>query len=81
MMRCPLCRASSHTRCSRYVTEQVKEAYYQCTNLECSATFKTNESFVKFITRPPEPEKVIVPPPEPSKRQTLNRYGSAFRSH
>ena len=41
MMRCPLCTHSSYTRTSRYVTEQTKEAYYQCQNIVCSCTFKS----------------------------------------
>nr|EMD8447774.1 ogr/Delta-like zinc finger family protein [Yersinia enterocolitica]EMD8447793.1 ogr/Delta-like zinc finger family protein [Yersinia enterocolitica] len=44
MMRCPVCRHASHTRSSRYLSEQTKEVYYQCQNLDCSCTFKTVES-------------------------------------
>lgn len=49
-------------------------------NLDCSCTFKTNEGITKVITAPPQPENVPEVPPEPAKeRQTLGRYGSAFR--
>ncbi|WP_188474415.1 ogr/Delta-like zinc finger family protein [Hafnia psychrotolerans] len=51
MMRCPLCRSAAHIRTSRYITEQTKEAYYQCTNLDCSCAFKTLESIIKVIKR------------------------------
>lgn len=80
MMHCPYCKSSAHTKSSRYMSEQVKERYHQCTNLDCSCTFKTNESITKVITAPPQPEKVPEAPPEPAReRQTLGRYGSAFR--
>jgi len=60
--------------------EHVKERYYQCTNLGGSCTFKANESITKVITAPAQPEKLPAPPPEPVRdRQTLGRYGSAFR--
>lgn len=76
MMRCPECQYASHTRTSRYLSEQTKEAYYQCTNIECSCTFKTVESVERIITRPqaltPVKESIIVP----QERRTLNRYGS-----
>lgn len=62
------------------MSEQVKEHYHQCINLDCSCTFKTNESITKVITAPPKPEKVPEASPEPVReRQTLGRYGSAFR--
>lgn len=81
MMHCPFCKSPAHTKSSRYMSDQVKERYQQCTNIECSCTFKTNESIVKVITAPPVPESVT-PPPSPlpeRERQTLGRYGSAFR--
>lgn len=60
--------------------EQVKERYHQCTNLDCSCTFKTNQSIIKVITAPPQAENVPEAPSEPAReRQTLGRYGSAFR--
>ncbi|AKE12632.1 DNA-binding transcriptional regulator [Serratia liquefaciens] len=74
MMRCPLCTHSSYTRTSRYVTEQTKEAYYQCQNIVCSCTFKTVESVDKILCQPIQAETVTgddLPPPE---KRTLNRY-------
>ncbi|RYM55130.1 ogr/Delta-like zinc finger family protein [Serratia proteamaculans] len=67
MMRCPFCRTS------RYLTEQTKEAYYQCQNIDCSSTFKTRESIEHVIRQPIPPETIPVPPPE---YRTLNRYGN-----
>ncbi|ENJ4528376.1 ogr/Delta-like zinc finger family protein [Yersinia enterocolitica] len=80
MMRCPVCRHASHTRSSRYLSEQTKEVYYQCQNLDCSCTFKTVESLDRIITRPPAqeiPAPVVIP--LPVKRHTLGRYGDAFK--
>ena len=34
MMHCPECQSAAHTRSSRMVTEQTKERYHQCRNLE-----------------------------------------------
>ncbi|WP_447886362.1 ogr/Delta-like zinc finger family protein [Serratia fonticola] len=58
MMRCPFCRSGSHTRTSRYLTEQTKEAYYQCQNIDCSSTFKTRES-IEHVIRRPSPRKLF----------------------
>lgn len=79
MMHCPYCKSPAHAKSSRYMSEQVKERYHQCTNLDCSCTFKTNESITKVITAPPmEPVQEVVSVPR-KERQTLGRYGSAFR--
>ncbi|HBT8314912.1 ogr/Delta-like zinc finger family protein, partial [Pseudomonas aeruginosa] len=40
MMHCPFCKKSAHARTSRYLSENVKQRYHQCTNIECSATFR-----------------------------------------
>ncbi|MFC0226120.1 ogr/Delta-like zinc finger family protein [Serratia aquatilis] len=79
MMRCPVCRHSSYTRTSRYLSEQTKEAYYQCQNIECSCTFKTRESVEHVIRQPLTPETISAPPPP--ERRTLNRYGNNNRLH
>ncbi|MBB1582556.1 ogr/Delta-like zinc finger family protein [Serratia sp. OS31] len=73
MMRCPFCRSGAHTRTSRYLTEQTKEAYYQCQNIDCSSTFKTRESIEHVIRQPIPPETIPEPSPE---YRTLNRYGN-----
>ena len=52
MMHCPFCKCPAHTRTSRYLSETVKQVYYQCTNILCSATFRTMES-VDSVIRPP----------------------------
>lgn len=52
MMRCPVCRHAAHTRTSRYVTNETKEAYYQCQNIACSCTFKTTESVSRILSFP-----------------------------
>jgi hypothetical protein len=80
MMHCPYCKSPAHTKSSRYMSEQVKERYHQCTNLDCSCTFKTNESITKVITAPPQKPVEDIAPVMTKERQTLGRYGSAFRS-
>lgn len=52
-MLCPLCQCPAHTRTSRYLSGTVKQIYYQCTNVLCSATFKTVESVDKVIQPSP----------------------------
>ncbi len=83
MMHCPFCKSPAHAKSSRYMSEQVKERYHQCTNLDCSCSFKTHENIVKVITCPPQAEPATAtatPPPAPGwEKQTLGRYGSAFR--
>lgn len=51
-MLCPFCQCPAHTRTSRYLSGTVKQIYYQCTNVLCSATFKTVESVDKVIQSP-----------------------------
>ena len=51
-MHCPNCGKASHTRSSRYIGDGLKELYYQCTNVHCSATFRTREEFVNWISKP-----------------------------
>ncbi|WP_394661836.1 ogr/Delta-like zinc finger family protein [uncultured Pantoea sp.] len=80
MMHCPYCKSPAHTKSSRYMSEQVKERYHQCTNLDCSCTFKTNESITKVITAPLQEPVEDIAPVIAKERQTLGRYGSAFRS-
>ncbi|MBS0909193.1 MULTISPECIES: ogr/Delta-like zinc finger family protein [Tatumella] len=52
MMRCPHCKHSSHTRSSRYLSDDTKETYYQCQNIFCSCTFKAIERVVRVISGP-----------------------------
>ncbi|MGC6390000.1 ogr/Delta-like zinc finger family protein [Ewingella sp. S1.OA.A_B6] len=56
MMRCPFCHHSAHIRTSRYLSQQTKESYYQCQNIDCSCTFKTIETVSKILCRPMEEE-------------------------
>ncbi|MCC3742073.1 ogr/Delta-like zinc finger family protein [Rouxiella badensis] len=81
MLRCPLCRSASHTRTSRYISEQTKESYYQCQNIECSCSFKSVESVDKIISQPmpKQEDKPMAVPAAVMKRTTLGRYGSGFQ--
>ncbi|EKN6135301.1 TPA: ogr/Delta-like zinc finger family protein [Yersinia enterocolitica] len=79
MMHCPFCKKAAHTRTSRYLSENVKQRYHQCTNIECSSTFRTIESIDEVIRPPaetakPEPETATLPP-----RNMKGCYSSPFR--
>ncbi|HAK0844571.1 TPA: ogr/Delta-like zinc finger family protein [Salmonella enterica subsp. enterica serovar 40:-:1,5] len=68
----------SAVRTSRYLSENVKQRYHQCTNIECSATFRTIESVDGVIRAAPEkPDPAPVAPPPPRKVQGC--YSSPFR--
>ncbi|HDV7151525.1 TPA: DNA-binding transcriptional regulator [Yersinia enterocolitica] len=64
MMHCPLCRTAAHARSSRYLSEQTKERYHQCTNINCSCTFATHETVDRIIVNPGETKPA---PPHPSR--------------
>ncbi|KFX10045.1 regulatory protein, partial [Pectobacterium parvum] len=49
MMHCPFCGHAAHARTSRPLSENVKQRYHQCRNIECSATFRTLESIEEII--------------------------------
>lgn len=51
-IRCPNCKNSSHVKSSREIAPGLVERYMQCQNLECSATFRTAEQFVNFVSKP-----------------------------
>lgn len=78
MFHCPFCKKTAHVRTSRYLSENVKLSYHQCTNIECSATFRTIESVDGVIRAAPEktdPAPVASPPP----RKVQGCYSSPFR--
>jgi transcriptional regulator NrdR family protein len=52
MFHCPICKNAAHTRSSRYLSENTKERYNQCQNINCGHTFKTMESFDGSIVKP-----------------------------
>lgn len=59
MFHCPYCRQPAHTRTSRYVSDNIKQRYHQCTSLECSATFRTSEMLDGVIRQPAMPENAV----------------------
>ncbi|SKC18382.1 Ogr/Delta-like zinc finger [Kosakonia radicincitans] len=59
MFHCPFCKQPAHVRTSRYLTENLKQRYHQCTSIECSATFRTTETLDAVIRRPAMPEKPV----------------------
>ena len=72
MFPCPFCKTSAHSRTSRYLSDNVKQRYHQCMNIECSATFRTLES-IDGVIRSPATEPVI---PAPAPAATVNRAGA-----
>ncbi|HCT7985365.1 DNA-binding transcriptional regulator [Serratia sp. TSA_7] len=64
MMHCPLCRTAAHARTSRYLSENTKERYHQCQNINCSCTFVTLESIQRQIV---SPGKIDIAPPHPTR--------------
>ncbi|MEM0653030.1 ogr/Delta-like zinc finger family protein [Klebsiella huaxiensis] len=55
---------AAHTRSSFQVSNETKERYNQCTNIECGHTFVTHETFVRSVCRP---QKISAAPPHPSE--------------
>lgn len=75
MFHYPFCKTCAHSRTSRYLSDNVKQSYHQCMNIECSATFRTLES-VEGIIRSPVTEPII---PVPAPAATVNRAGAQAR--
>lgn len=63
MFHCPKCHHAAHARTSRYLTENTKERYHQCQNINCSCTFMTMETIERFIVTPGSIDPV---PPHPT---------------
>jgi phenylalanyl-tRNA synthetase beta subunit len=59
MMHCPLCLTAAHAKSSRYISKETKERYHQCTNINCSCTFKTHELIAAMIVCPGTVIKVV----------------------
>ncbi|WP_063940407.1 ogr/Delta-like zinc finger family protein, partial [Enterobacter hormaechei] len=55
-----------------YLSDNVKQRYHQCMNIECSATFRTLES-IDGVIRSPATEPVI---PVPAPAAIVNRAGA-----
>jgi len=79
MMRCPFCRKPSHVRTSRYLADSVKQCYYQCIDVFCSATFRTIESIDDVIHQPTKKEEPEPAPVAPQIRPLLDRARSSMR--
>ncbi|MCW9401788.1 ogr/Delta-like zinc finger family protein [Klebsiella quasipneumoniae] len=80
MMHCPFCKKSAHTRTSRYLSENVKQRYHQCTNIECSATFRTTEAIDEVIRLPAEKTPPVAEPVTPqASRKVQGCYSSPYR--
>ncbi|HHQ6579016.1 DNA-binding transcriptional regulator [Serratia fonticola] len=64
MFHCPLCKTAAHARSSRYLSDQTKERYHQCQNINCGHTFKTMETFDSSIM---VPGVINSAPPHPTR--------------
>ncbi|WP_071783587.1 ogr/Delta-like zinc finger family protein [Pantoea sp. AS-PWVM4] len=64
MMNCPKCKHAAHTRSSVQLSENTKERYNQCQNINCGCTFKSLETVTDIIMCP---GKVTPVPPHPSR--------------
>lgn len=51
MMKCPICNEPTRIRSSRYITNETKENYNQCQNINCSTTFVSHESVARYIVK------------------------------
>lgn len=60
MFHCPFSKQPAPTRTSRYLTENLKQRYHQCTSIECSVTFRTTETLDGVIRRPAMPENPVL---------------------
>ncbi|WP_072034494.1 ogr/Delta-like zinc finger family protein [Pectobacterium actinidiae] len=82
MMHCPFCGHAAHARTSRSLSENVKQRYHQCRNIECSATFRTLES-IEEIIQPSNRRDLSVPdiPLSPAMQKKYKDYpASALRN-
>ncbi|MNG58045.1 DNA-binding transcriptional regulator [compost metagenome] len=52
MFHCNICGTAAHARSSRYLSENTKERYHQCQNINCSHTFVTMETISRTIVKP-----------------------------
>ncbi|MFV9997289.1 MAG: ogr/Delta-like zinc finger family protein [Arsenophonus endosymbiont of Dermacentor nuttalli] len=55
MMRCLLC---CHARSSLQISNETKERYNQCQDINCGATFVSHETVARFISQPGKIEPV-----------------------
>jgi len=61
-------------------SDNIKQRYHQCTNIECSSTFRSIESIEEIIRLPPESFKPQTQPDIPmSPRMVKGCYSSPFR--
>lgn len=72
--KCPHCGETAYTRTSRMMSLVTREAYYQCSNIECGATFKSYEQIFSQISPSAMPNPEIHIPwgkkaPPPDSRQ------------
>nr|VXZ81523.1 DNA-binding transcriptional regulator [Klebsiella pneumoniae] len=70
---------SAHARTSRYLSENVKQRYHQCTNIECSATFRTTEGIDEVIRPRRRKRRLSRSRSHPGTRKVQGCYSSPYR--
>lgn len=75
MMNCPICLHAAHTRSSLQLSENTKERYNQCQNINCGCTFKSLESVTDIIMNP---GKISPVAPHPSRANRRELQGNLW---
>jgi len=69
-VNCPTCGCKSVIRASEQLSDEVRHIYCQCTNLNCSASFRCSITFDHVIRSPEQGSS----PPDPEKQPELLKY-------
>ncbi len=71
-MACPMCDAQSEIRTSWLVSKTMRETAYQCTNVECGATFVVGSEILRMLNLGGVPNlKVNIPISSHVRREVM----------
>lgn len=56
LFKCPHCRSIARVRTSRELSELMREAYFQCSNIVCGHVFKTYVEVVETVSPSSQPD-------------------------
>ena len=70
---CPMCEAQAEIRTSQKVTKTLFETFYQCTNVECGATFVVAAEIVRMLNLGATPNPAVNIPLSTHVRRNLVR--------
>ncbi|MDA8444783.1 ogr/Delta-like zinc finger family protein [Paracidovorax valerianellae] len=70
---CPMCEAQAEIRTSQQVTKTLFETYYQCTNVECGATFVVAAEIARMLNLGATPNPAVNIPLSTHVRRNLVR--------